>query len=124
MSEAGDKGQLAFGWEGTEERGSRREVTEPRRPSSAGTCAACRARRAFLRRPARRGGASQGGTERTLCFSCYHTELQGSRGASPSTLIVERRTRPLSAAEVAHRQRMLDHQRRQAQIGARRVVGD
>jgi hypothetical protein len=41
-----------------------------------------------------------------------------------SSLIAERRTRSLTSQEVTHRQQMLDHLRRQAQINARRAVGD
>jgi len=121
------EGQLDFGWKETEtlNKGVRREA-RPRPVAARNLCAACRARKAFLRRPAP-GRRSLGEGGRTLCFRCYHAELQSARearAAAHSTLIVERRTRPLSGAEVAHRQQMLEHLRHQAQIGARRAVGD
>lgn len=114
------EGQLDFTWDGTQQEAKRAKDPRPRPVAARHLCATCRARRAFLRP---RGSVTP---DRTLCFRCYHAERQSARAARAaegSPLLTERRTRPLSAAEVEHRRQMLEHMRRQSQIAARRVVG-
>jgi hypothetical protein len=83
-------------------------------------CAACRARKARFQYR----GEVRADRHHTLCFECYRAELNRARARR----LAERQTgrlRPLvhdvdaqglSASRAAHRERMLDHLRRQADL--------
>lgn len=90
------------------------------------SCASCRARKALFRYR----GEVRADRDHTLCFECYRAELNRARAKRLNEPPAQRQivpplshddglaSRTSSNQQVAHRQRMLDHLRRRAEVAS------